>query len=68
MKKELQIATPVGELPSPDVELRERISKLPANIGLAKVFTEVGTWEKFAIKKFKEQEKTKDSGKLTIQC
>ena len=72
MKKTLQIVAPVGELPSTDIELRERIKtlnveSLPVNAGLAKVFAEVGIWEKSAVKKFREQEKTKLSGKLTIR-
>jgi len=67
-KRELLIVAPVGEVPSPDKDLRNKIKKLPPSASVSDVFREVGNWEKIAVKKFRKREQTKKSGKLTIHC
>jgi len=56
--------TPIGDVLSKDRYLDTRISKLPSNASISKVFKEIGEWEKIAIKKFRELEQTKKSGRL----
>jgi len=67
-KKQLQIVAPVGDVPRADDDLRKRVEKLPKDANLSQVFEEVSQWEKVSIKKFREQEQTKKSGKLTVRC
>jgi len=67
VKKTLQIVSPIGEVPSTDKDLRDRISKLPKDAKVSEIFREVGEWEKIALKNFKKQEQTKKSGKLGIK-
>jgi len=67
-KKELQIIAPVGDVPSEDKHLQDRIKKLPSDAELSDVLREIGEWEKITVKKFREHERTKKSGRLTIYC
>lgn len=65
-RKELQIIAPVGDVPSKDKNLHKRIKELPRDASVSDVFKEIGEWEKVAVRKFKERERTKKSGRLGI--
>jgi len=69
-KKELhacmRIIAPVGDVPSTDRDLQERIKKLSPDATVSDVFKEIGKWEKNAVKKFRERERTTKSGRLGI--
>ena len=67
-KRALQILAPVGDVPSKDKDLHNRIKKLPCDAKISDVFREASEWEKIAVKKFRKREQTKKSGRLTIHC
>ncbi len=51
-----------------DVDLHERIARLPPDTEISKVFKEITEWEEVAVRKSKEREQTAKSGTLHIIC
>lgn len=67
-KKQLKIVAPVGDVPSKDKHLSNRIEKLPSDADISEVFKEIDEWEKIAVKKFRKLEQTDKSGRLGLHC
>jgi len=67
-KKELRLIAPIGKAPSTDKDLRDRISKLPQEASVSSVLREISKWEKIAVVKDREQERTSKSGRLVVIC
>ena len=66
--KPLKILAPIGAVPSEDKDLHARIAKLGDSAGISDVLREITDWEKGAVRKFKEHERTTKSGMLEIIC
>ncbi len=66
--KKLRITGPIGKVPPMDVDLHERIARLPPDTEISKVFKEITEWEEVAVRKSKEREQTAKSGTLHIIC
>ncbi|MFH0897654.1 MAG: hypothetical protein V1850_06385 [Candidatus Bathyarchaeota archaeon] len=68
MEREPRIVVPIGEAPSPDEDLAQRIKNLPQRAKLSDIGKEVDNWERAALKKFRQQERTTKSGRLDTHC
>lgn len=66
--KVLRILSPIGETPSEDKELNERLAKLGADATISQVFREISIWEETAIQKDRRHENTEKTGRLVITC
>ena len=67
-EKVLRITSPIGSVPKTDVDLHDRISRLPADTKIEKAFKEITEWEEVAVRKSREREQTAKSGLLHIVC
>jgi len=68
LKQRKKIITPIGVVQATDRDLAERLKKLPKNASISKVFREISRWEKEAVIRFQEKEKTKKSGEIHFRC
>ena len=64
----IKIIPLIGEFPSEDKDLTERLKRLPKNASLSLVFREISRWEEDTVRKFRMMEKTKKSGKIDGEC
>jgi hypothetical protein len=66
--KDLRIVSPIGAVPTADVDLNKRLASLGENPSISQVLKEMGKWEKAAVNKYREREQTAKSGILDIVC
>lgn len=64
----LRFLAPIGDVPPEDKDLDQRINNLPKGATICDVLNEITSWEDTAVKKFKEHEKTTESGMLETIC
>jgi hypothetical protein len=65
--RRIKIIAPVGELPSPDKELRRRVNEaLSKGASLSKIFRIIDEREKESLIEFSKMEKTKKSGIIDV--
>jgi hypothetical protein len=60
--KRIRIIAPIGSLPSRDKDLERRLKRLPKNASLSRIYSEIGKWEKEAVRKEVQNERTAKSG------
>jgi len=59
---------PIGESPSRDPDLEKRLKQLPRDAPLSDVFKVISEWEEEAVKRSRQTERTKKSGRLHPIC
>lgn len=66
--RRLELIAPIGQVPSIDDDLHGRLEALPQGSTIADVFREISKWEKIAVRKARERERTTKSGLLNVIC
>lgn len=64
----LKVIAPIGKTPSIDKKLHDSIKALPDDSSIADVFREISKWEKVAVLKSRERERSAKSGQLDVVC
>lgn len=67
-RKKIKFIAPIGEVPSRDPELEKMLDALSDDASISDVFKVISEWEPNAVKRFRERERTKLSGRLHPVC